>query len=77
MVRLRISAVTMGLWRPLADQGNADAQHRVGRMYEGGYGVPLDYAEAVKWYRKAADQGNAYAQSNLGAASYPPCVRAE
>ena len=25
-----------------------------------------DYAEAVKWYRKAAEQGHAVAQYNLG-----------
>jgi TPR repeat protein len=31
-----------------------------------GQGVPQDYAEAVKWYRKAADQGLAEAQYNLG-----------
>ncbi len=31
-----------------------------------GRGVPQDYAEAVKWYRKAAEQGNAGAQFNLG-----------
>ena len=35
-------------------------------MYENGNGVPQDYAEAVKWYRKAADQGYARAQNNLG-----------
>ena len=29
-------------------------------------GVPQDYAEAVKWYRKGADQGYARAQHNLG-----------
>ena len=28
--------------------------------------MPQDYAEAVRWYRKAADQGDADAQSNLG-----------
>jgi TPR repeat protein len=40
-------------------------------MYNiGGQGVPQDYAEAVKWYRKAADQGNAEAQFWLGAAYY-------
>ena len=31
-----------------------------------GNGVPQDYDEAVKWYRKAAEQGNAMAQNNLG-----------
>ena len=35
-------------------------------MYVKGQGVPQDYAEAVKWFRKAADQGDADAQNNLG-----------
>ncbi len=35
-------------------------------MYARGQGVPLDYAEAVKWFRKAADRGVAKAQYNLG-----------
>jgi TPR repeat protein len=52
----------MRLVRPLADQGNAKAQEMVGSMYEQGWGVPQNYAEAEKWYRKAADQGNATAQ---------------
>lgn len=36
-------------------------------MYDDGHGVTQDYAEAVKWYRKAAEQGYALAQYNLGA----------
>ena len=35
-------------------------------MYERGKGVTQDYAEAMRWYRKAADQGEASAQYNLG-----------
>ncbi len=53
-------------WRPLAEQGNAQAQFYLGDIYEWGLGVPQDYTEAVKWYRKAADQGHADAQSLLG-----------
>ena len=53
-------------WRPLAEQGNANAQHNLGVMYGEGKGVPQDYAEALKWYRKAAEQGYATAQHNLG-----------
>jgi TPR repeat protein len=34
-------------------------------MYEYGLGVPLDYAEAQKWYSLAAQQGYAGAKSNL------------
>ena len=53
-------------WLPLAEQGNANAQSKLGFVYYVGAGVPQDYAEALKWYRRAADQGNASAQSNLG-----------
>ncbi len=35
-------------------------------MYLIGRGVPQDYAEALKWYRKAAEQGDAKAQYDLG-----------
>ena len=31
-------------------------------------GTPQDYAEAVRWWKKAADQGEAWAQSCLGLA---------
>jgi hypothetical protein len=55
------------LWRPLADQGNASAQALLGVIYEAGHeGVPQDYAEAVKWFRRAADQGVTGAQTLLG-----------
>ena len=53
-------------WRPLAEQGHAEAQTRLGHLYAAGLGVPQDDAEAVNWYRKAADQGNALAQIALG-----------
>ncbi len=52
-------------WRPLAEQGDVNAQFLLGAMYDKGLGVPQDYAEAVKWYRKAAEQGYAGAQNNL------------
>jgi len=35
-------------------------------IYDNGKGVPQDYSEAAKWYRKAAEQGHAEAQYNLG-----------
>jgi hypothetical protein len=34
-------------------------------MYHNGEGVPQNYAEAVRWYRKAANQGDAEAQRAL------------
>jgi len=35
-------------------------------MYQRGWGVSQDYAEAVRWYQMAAAQGNAPAQVNIG-----------
>ena len=52
--------------RPLAEQGNALGQLKLGIMYATGRGVPKDDVQAVKWYRLAAEQGNAVAQFNLG-----------
>ncbi len=59
-------ATALREWRPLAEQGVAEAQSRLGFMYTFGEGVSQDHAEAVKWYRKAAEQGNAKAQKYLG-----------
>jgi len=56
----------LGLWKPLAEQGDASAQKNLGDMYRFGQGVPWDNIEAVKWFRKAADQGLAQAQDSLG-----------
>ena len=35
-------------------------------MYEQGEGIEANYAEAIKWLRKAVDQGHAAAQAKLG-----------
>lgn len=53
-------------WRPLAEQGDANAQHNLGVIYEYGYGTRQDYKKAMSWYLKAARQGLAAAQYNLG-----------
>lgn len=52
--------------RQSADSGDADAQNNLGFMYASGQGVPKDYTEAARWYRKAADQDYPDAQNNLG-----------
>jgi uncharacterized protein len=59
-------AAALRVWRPLAEQGDADAQFYLGVMYESGQGVLRSDAEAIKWYRKAAQQDDAVAQFNLG-----------
>ena len=43
-------ATALRLYRPLADQGNDDAQAALGAMYELGYGVPQDYVQAHMWF---------------------------
>jgi len=58
--------VALHEWRPLAEQGYAKAQNNLGVVYDNGYGVPQDDAQAVDWYRKAAEQGDVRAQFNLG-----------
>nr|WP_289113933.1 tetratricopeptide repeat-containing serine protease family protein [uncultured Halomonas sp.] len=58
-------ATALRHWRPLAKQGDADAQLWLGSMYEYGWGVTKDLKEAVRWYRKAAEQGHSYAQSSV------------
>ena len=55
----------MKWYRKAAEQGNAEAQYRLGRFYERGWGVVKDEAEAMKWYRKAAEQGYQYAIEHL------------
>ena len=52
--------------RARAEQGDAEAQNRLGLIYGIGVGVPEDGAEAVRWYRLAADQGFSPAQVGLG-----------
>ncbi len=54
------------VWKPLAEQGDSQAQLNLGTLYDFGQGVSMDVALAVKWYRAAAIQGGQAAQFNLG-----------
>ena len=47
--------------RPLAEQGDAEAQYWFCIMYREDWAGPKNNAEAVKWCRKAAEQGLAAA----------------
>jgi hypothetical protein len=40
-----------------ARQGNADACHSLGLMYESGDGVAKDTQEAFRWFQLASNQG--------------------
>ncbi len=59
-------ATALKLLMPLADEGNAEAQLIVGKMYYIGQGVLKDSDRAVKWFTASATQGNADAQFFLG-----------
>jgi predicted secreted protein len=52
-------------WRPLAKQGNANAQYRLGKMFLAGEGVRQNDNKAFKWTRKAAEQGHYNAMYSL------------
>ena len=54
--------------RELAEQGDADAQNRLGLLHFIGGVVRKDLGEAARWFRKAAEQRHAGAQHNLGRA---------
>ena len=49
-----------------AEQGDAEAQVKMGLLYRRGRDVPRDYGQAHDWFQKAAEQGNAEGQNNLG-----------
>jgi len=53
-------------FKPMAEQGNAEAQLYLGKMYMMGQGVLKDQDQAVKWFKASAVQGNADAQFFLG-----------
>ncbi len=60
------SIISVGQLKAKAEGGEAAAQFELGVRYHEGRGVPQDYAEAMRWFRKAADQGNVDAEFNLG-----------
>jgi TPR repeat protein len=51
-------ALALEQWKPLAEQGDARAQYRLGAMYARGEGVPRDDGAAAQWFLRAAGQGH-------------------
>lgn len=49
-----------------AKKDEAEAQFKLGRLYDRGEGTEADPAEALIWYTRAAEQGLDMAQTNLG-----------
>ena len=59
-------SAAVAIWRPLADQGDADAQFNLGQAYRLGRGVPIDLGAAQIWFERAAGKGHLDAQTTLG-----------
>jgi TPR repeat protein len=45
------------IMKPLADDGDAEAQYNIGWMYFNGYGLAINDNLALKWWQQASDQG--------------------
>lgn len=63
-------AETIARVRGEAEDGNAQSQFNLGRIYYTGYGVPLDIAEARKWFCAAAKQDHPIAKSQCAGMMY-------
>ncbi|NOX52255.1 MAG: hypothetical protein GXP16_17220, partial [Gammaproteobacteria bacterium] len=60
------TAFSLRVWLGRAEQGDAEAQTRVGEIFEQGLGTTPDFTVAKLWYEKAANQDYTRAQVNLG-----------
>jgi TPR repeat protein len=59
-------AKALEILKPLAENGNSQAQITLGLMYDYGHGVKKDPAESIKWYLMAAEQGVPLVQHDMG-----------
>jgi TPR repeat protein len=56
-VKRRDYATAVRLIRPLAEQGDANAQYTLGVFYDNGLGVPQDRTRSYMWFDLSAAQG--------------------
>jgi hypothetical protein len=56
--------------RRAAEQGLAEAQYHLGRLFEKGDGIEQNNTRAAHWYLQAAEQGNALAQNSIAELCY-------
>ena len=59
-------AAAVGIWRPLAEGGDADAAFNLGQAYRLGRGVPINLGAAQTWFERSARKGHLDAQTTLG-----------
>lgn len=53
-------------WKKAAQDGDAEASYRIGKLYADGKGVVRNMADAVVWYTRGAEAGHIDAQFQLG-----------
>ena len=51
---LKLYRKALKYYRKAADRLYAEAEYKIGQLYEKGQGVPRDLNEAAKWYYKAS-----------------------
>jgi TPR repeat protein len=56
----------MNWYRLAAEKNDAKGQYKMGKMYQKGGGVAIDYKLAMDWYLKAAAQNNSKATKAIG-----------
>ncbi|MFQ5786468.1 MAG: tetratricopeptide repeat protein [Thermodesulfobacteriota bacterium] len=60
------SDIAMKYWKPLAEDGDCDAEYGLGLLYFRGAGVRKSYNEARNWWDKSANYGQTQSQIALG-----------
>ena len=58
------------IWLPLAEAGNAEAQFRIGRLYDFGEGISVDREKSADWYAAAISQDHLSAIFNMAHTLY-------
>ena len=58
-------ATALREFEPLARQGHAGAQQKMGLLYFNGQGVAQNYETALRWFKLAAKQGNVAARNGI------------
>ena len=56
----------VAIWKPLAKQGNVEAQYALGALYTDATGEFNSPKKAFEWYQKAAEQGHLKSIFNIG-----------
>ncbi len=56
---------SLSIWAQLAEAGNAEAQYRLGGLFNAGVAVPVDRVRAYYWWDKAKANGSAEAAAAL------------